>query len=308
MAVIDLKRLFVQAGRVRSGWRIFLFALLFIALMLLLSPLARLAPRTEAGALLVQAGLMLVAALVAGWILLRVLEHRPFGALGFAWTAAVPRDLALGLVIGASSLGAAVLAFALFGWVSYHPEAGTAGGYLVSLVSGLLFFLIAAAAEEAVFRGYPFQVLVQGIGAVPATIVSSLAFAAAHTANPNVGNFALVNIFLAGVLLSVAYLRTRSLWFATAVHLGWNWSMASLFDLPVSGLTSFNTPLYEPVGSGPAWVTGGAFGPEGGLGGSIAFLLALLAVLRLPGLGVAARLRAMRPLVDDEGQGDEARW
>jgi uncharacterized protein len=39
----------------------------------------------------------------------------------------------------------------------------------------------------------------------------------------------LANIFLAGVMLAVAYLRTRSLWFATGVHLGWNWTMATLW-------------------------------------------------------------------------------
>jgi hypothetical protein len=136
---------------------------------------------------------------------------------------------------------------------------------------------------------------------VIATIGASALFAAAHRTNPNVDMFALVNIFLAGVLLSAAYLRTRSLWFATAVHFGWNWSMASLLDLPVSGLALFDTPLYEPVVGGPAWLTGGAFGPEGGMAATVAFVLAAFAVWRLPGLDETEEMRALRPLVDDRG-------
>jgi uncharacterized protein len=78
----------------------------------------------------------------------------------------------------------------------------------------------------------------------------------------------------------VAYLRTLSLWFATAVHLGWNWAMATLFDLPVSGITAFDTPLYEPVVGGPAWWSGGLFGPEGGVVGTIGLrVVALLAAV-----------------------------
>jgi hypothetical protein len=134
---------------------------------------------------------------------------------------------------------------------------------------------------------------------VAATVIASAAFAAGHAGNPNVDAFGLVNIFLAGVLLSAAYLRTRSLWFATAVHLGWNWCMASLFDLPVSGLTMFDTPGYEAHIGGARWVSGGAFGPEGGVVGTAAFALALLAVLRLRSVRPTPRMLATRPLVDD---------
>jgi hypothetical protein len=155
---------------------------------------------------------------------------------------------------------------------------------------------VAAASEEALFRGYPFQVLAQRFGAVTATATGSVLFALAHGANPSVGLFAMTNIFLAGVLLSVAYLKTCSLWFATGVHLGWNWAMASLFDLPVSGIAFFDTPLYEPVVGSPQWFTGGMFGPEGGMVGTLGFAAALLAVFGLRSVRVADETRARRPL------------
>ncbi|HEX7091608.1 MAG TPA: CPBP family intramembrane glutamic endopeptidase [Longimicrobiales bacterium] len=299
VGVMDWRRAFYAHGRLRAGWRALLFIALFVALSVVFAGAASLAaPVDGVGALAWQGFALLAAALLAGWLLMRRLEHRPAGALGFAWTSHSARELGLGLAVGGVPLLLGAGALALAGWVGYRPEAGDAGSYVASLAGALLALAVAAAWEEAVFRGYPFQVLVEALGPVAATIMVSAAFAAAHAGNPDVGVFALLNIFLAGVLLSVAYLRTRSLWFATAVHLGWNWTMGSVLDLPVSGLQTLNTPLYEPVVSGPPWITGGNFGPEGGLVGSAAFALALLAVARLPTLEEAPEMRALGPLVD----------
>ncbi|MBW3573057.1 MAG: CPBP family intramembrane metalloprotease, partial [Gemmatimonadetes bacterium] len=156
----------------------------------------------------------------------------------------------------------------------------------------------AAAAEEAMFRGYAFQALVQGIGAWPAVVASSALFAYAHGGNTNVTPLALANIFLAGVMLAVAYLRTRSLWFATAVHLGWNWAMASLLDFPVSGIV-MDMPLYTGREAGPDWLTGGAFGPEAGLAATLTIVLGTAWMWRTRRLGESSHMRALRPLVDD---------
>jgi membrane protease YdiL (CAAX protease family) len=223
-------------------------------------------------------GVTLTAAVLAGVLLLRWLDHRPARDLGFALNKAAPVHFAIGLAIGVGALLLVAGLMMLAGWLSFVPDDGTTGAWGVTLLSDLGLMGVAAAAEEAMFRGYPFQVLARAAGAPLAVIVSSAAFAWAHNSNPNVDVIGLLNILLAGVLLAVAYLLTRSLWFATAIHLGWNWSMASLVDLPVSGLELFDTPLYEPVLRGPAWATGGAFGPEGGLTGTIAFGAAIAAV------------------------------
>jgi uncharacterized protein len=87
-----------------------------------------------------------------------------------------------------------------------------------------------------------------------------------------------------------------SLWFATAVHLGWNWTMASLFDLPVSGIAMFQTPLYEPVTRGDTWVGGGTFGPEGGIAGTIGLAAAVLVLAWWKGIRIAPEMTALRPI------------
>jgi len=287
-----------RAGELRALWRLFLFLPvlgvllgLFAAVQPWLQRLTGLsaAAAAEAGAL--------TAALVGGWFMLMTVERRRPGALGFAWTREVPRELALGIAIAGGALALCVALLAFAGDYAWTPDRGSVAGYAWALLRDLAFWGVAAAAEEALFRGYAFQVLVQGVGAAPATVLASAAFALAHRNNPNVDAVALANIFLAGVLLSVAYLRTRSLWFATAMHLGWNWMMGTVLALPVSGLVLVNTPLYDGHVRGQPWVTGGEFGPEGGLVATVAFSLALAAVALAP-LAQAPRMRALRPLVD----------
>jgi membrane protease YdiL (CAAX protease family) len=225
-------------------------------------------------------------------------DRRRAGALGFALEPAAPRDAAAGLAAGAAMLGGAVAVLAVASMARWGADEGTVPEYVAALASSFAFLAIAAAAEEALFRGYAFQALVQGIGVWPAVLGSSTLFALLHANNPNVTPVALANIFLAGVMLAVAYLRTRSLWFATGVHLGWNWAMASLLDFPVSGIV-MDVPLYTGRETGPDWMTGGPFGPEAGLAASLTIALGAVWMWRTRWLGESPRMRELRPLVDD---------
>jgi uncharacterized protein len=260
---------------------VLLFAVLFLALfqvkLILYVSIAEFptAPDRMAEALLIQAVTMLLAALLAGWAMLRWVERRPLATLGFALERRVPRDVGVGLAIGTVALGTAVLVMAIFGAFRFETAPGTVAGWLAAVVGVLLFLALPAAAEEALFRGYAFRTLVEGAGPIAATLITSVFFTAVHGANPNVGAGGLFNIFGASIMLSLAVLWTGSLWFASALHLGWNWSMAGLLALPVSGLELFDPPLYQGVAVGPEVVTGGAFGPEGGLTGTLAVLLAV---------------------------------
>jgi membrane protease YdiL (CAAX protease family) len=282
--------------RLRAGWRIALFFALFIPLSILGQLAASLVSRET----IPWAGLLFscAAAAAAGVILVTRLEGRSPGALGFAWQRGAILEVGGGMLFGSLLIAAAVAILLLTGAAYFVQDEGTLSSYLWVLLSTFIFFWIAAAWEELIFRGYPFQVLVDGIGVWPAIVVSSALFTALHGWNPNVNWLALGNIFLAGVLLALAYLRTRSLWFATAVHVGWNWAMASLFDFPVSGLTGFETPLYDVVPSGTEWWTGGAFGPEAGLVGTLVLAAGTLWLLHTRRLRVPQRMQDLRPIVD----------
>ena len=291
-----LERIFYGPFGVRAGWRIalwcgavfFLFTTLGAALMV-----AGLRPSFGA-----QAAVELATAVLAGWLLLALLDRRRVGALGFAVDRAVPRDLGLGFLLGGGGIAAATGVLAVAGSARWVADGGGASEYVAALGQALVFFAVAAAAEEALFRGYAFQALVQGIGARPALLLSAALFALGHARNPEVNALALANIFLAGIMLGAAYLRTRSLWFCTALHLGWNWTMSALLDFPVSGLMR-DTPLYNEVSVGPRWLTGGDFGPEAGVAATAVIVALAAFILLSPWVRQSPGMRALRPLVDD---------
>jgi hypothetical protein len=116
-----------------------------------------------------------------------------------------------------------------------------------------------------------------------AVLLTSVPFAAVHLHNPNVvKGFTFINTALAGVWLAVAYLRTRSLWLPLGVHWAWNWALGSLFGLPVSGITTIApNPLLHGTDFGPAWLTGGSYGIEGGVACTIALTISTLFIWRM---------------------------
>ncbi len=289
-------RAFLGPYGVRSGWRIVLWMGMFVFLassLMLAMKLAGVPNSLET----VNAA-QLSAAVVAGWVMLALIDRRPSGALGYAADPVAPRDSGAGFALGGVAIALAVGVLTVAGTVRWVADSGTWPEYVAALGQALLLFTVAAAAEEAMFRGYAFQALVQGIGAWPTVLATSALFAAAHLWNPNVDAVGLANIFLAGVMLGWAYLRTRSLWFATGVHVGWNWTMSALLDFPVSGLVR-DTPLYDVASVGPAWMTGGSFGPEASVVGTVVIILLLALFLRAPWIRESARMRELRPLVDD---------
>ncbi len=272
----------------------------YFALLIILSVAGQFAASTlPRGALgWVDLLLMTGAALLAGWLVLARLDRRPPAALGFPLAPAAPLEIARGLAVGGALIAAASLLLFLSRTATFIPDTGSAAGYLWMLLWSLLFFFLAAAYEEILFRGYPFQLLVRTFGRWPAVIVSAAAFSGVHAWNPNIDALAFLNIFLAGVLLALAYLRTRSLWFATGVHAGWNWTMATLIGFPVSGLTSIDTPLYDAIEGGADWWTGGGFGPEAGLAATGALLIGIVWMARSRWLHDSPGMAELSPLVD----------
>lgn len=292
---MDLKQVFINsAGRLRSGWRLLIFVLILVILSLLLGAVTRkifevavrFVPSSGVARYLenfIFRLIFLIVALLAGFICTRFLEGLPWRALGLWLHARWARDFLLGSVIGIVSLAlAAAIATAGRGLsFTISPRAAMVQ-VLQTLVFSALLFILAALAEEALFRGYPLQTLTRANLAWLGVFLTSVPFAAIHLQNPNVAaGFTFINTALAGVWLAVAYLRTRSLWFPLGVHWAWNWALGSLFGLPVSGINDLAPyPLLRGTDLGPAWLTGGSYGIEGGLACTITLIVSTLFILR----------------------------
>ncbi len=215
-------------------------------------------------------------------------EDHVVAALGFPRTKGWRKQFALGCVLGFGLISLAVIPIALWGHYSARFRFGL--HTLPRIGAVLIVLLLGALAEELMFRGYPFQHLEKGIGAIGAIVVFSVMFGAVHLANPGASVWGLINTILIGVLLAISYLRSRALWLPWGIHFGWNFALGFLFGLPVSGLRLFNV-MVRTTASGPAWITGGTYGLEGSATAVIVILIGIVTVWRLP----VARLAQSEP-------------
>lgn len=251
-------------GRLRLGWRLSLFVAL--ALATIIGVTAVLPPGLLSGS-----AAMLAAGVISGATLLAIEGRRP-GALGFyADWVAVPetaKGVGLGVLVGLVVVGV----IAALGGVRWTPQEGTVVAWVTGGFGALVFLALPAAAEESVLRGYPLQALTEAWGSAWALAATSVSFGLLHVWNPGITVLGVVNVAAAGLLIGVVYLKTASLWWATGVHLGWNWSHGYVSDVPVSGLELLDAPFYEGVPQGPDWLGGGAFGPEGSVVATVVLL------------------------------------
>ena len=178
------------------------------------------------------------------------------------------------------------------GWVQISGsgalEAGP-GRFFGEFILASVVFLSIGVYEEVLVRGYQMTNVAEGLRIRPlggkgalagALVVSSVAFGLLHAVNPGYSVLALVNITLIGVLvLGLAYALTGRLGFPIGLHTSWNFALSCVFGLPFSGVRTGEYPVLITSGAGPELWTGGAFGPEGGLLGTLAIVAGCIGLL-----------------------------
>lgn len=189
------------------------------------------------------------------------------------------RHFALGLATGVAVMGVSIVLIIVSGnaQLAYLQDS-----LRIALAYGLGWIatsIIGAAAEELFFRGLVFSAVDRIGGRTAAIVISALAFSWTHVSNDGASLIWLVRLFLQGILLAYAVVRTGSLWWSIAYHAGWNWASAPLFGAAGSGYANeghFFT--FTPTGS--EWITGGPVGPEGSVLAYAAMLAAFYLLMR----------------------------
>ncbi len=199
-------------------------------------------------------------------------------ALGLPFGREALREAAFGMGFGIAAVSLVVGVVAVVGRVRFEY----AGAHPAELLLSLWALLAAAMVEEVTFRGYPLHRLMEAAGTPVAVAVISCLFGLAHLRNPHASLWGAVNTAEVGVLLALAYVRTRSLWLPWGIHFGWNLALALGYGLVVSGYSNFSAAV---VGSleGPRWLTGGEYGIEASATATAvvaAVIVALLAVVK----------------------------
>ena len=217
----------------------------------------------------------------------RILDRRRTRDLGLELSRAWWTDLGLGFALGAALLALVFGAELALGWIEIEGFATSPPGgpsFPARLGLAALFYIAVGFYEEFFTRGYLIKNLAEGLSGKPlsrpaailiAYTLTSALFGALHAANPNATPFAVLNIALAGLLLGGGYLFTGDLAIPIGLHISWNFFQGPVFGFPVSGASLLGLSVFQVQQLGPALWTGGPFGPEGGLIGTLTILLGL---------------------------------
>jgi uncharacterized protein len=200
--------------------------------------------------------------LVFGWV--RWVERRSLASIGLGGATRM-RGFGLGLGVGVAMISLLVTAiwaaggYDAAGWVPAWRDPASL------LHIGLLLpsFVFQAGTEEIIFRGWLLSALARRTNVAVAVVLVSLTFCLLHY-GPHQEFRVMLVTFLFSLFACAWVLRSGNLWGAMGWHAGWNWWLATGFELPVTGIDSHlpaAAVALRPIGAD--WLTGASEGPEG---------------------------------------------
>ena len=189
------------------------------------------------------------------------------GACGYPLTNGkhIALHYGLGFLFGFLMMSGTIAVMVITGQISFSGFNLSASG-IGAFIFNLFMWFPQGASEELMFRGYMIPALNKRYKVAFSVIVSSILFSAFHSLNPGFTPLASVNLVLIAVLFALVYLYTGDIWMTSAMHTAWNLTQGNIYGLQVSGNEASNTVfkiLYSKDAT--SLITGGAFGPEGGL-------------------------------------------
>lgn len=211
------------------------------------------------------------------WV--KVIEKNSLSTLGFVkknWL----KYLGWGILISLLQMGVIALVYQMGGIGTF--ELNELSLEPILFILGLFpFWLLQGGTEEVATRGWLLTRIAARTNLPLAIGISSSLFGILHLGNSGVTFISLLNIVLDGVLAALLFIYTDSIWLVVAQHGTWNYVQGNLLGFQVSGTGADASIFSFTMGSGPDWLTGGAFGAEGSIITTLVLLVSVVIVYRL---------------------------
>jgi membrane protease YdiL (CAAX protease family) len=212
-----------------------------------------------------------IAVVITYKYLYQALEKRQVHELS---TRHLTRDMLLGLSIG--TLLQTLTIGVIYLNKGYHI---VSVNKLADIIPWMGLSLSAAIVEEIVFRGIIFRITEERLGSYWALAISSALFGAAHFFNPAATVLSSLSIAVeAGLLLGGAYMLSRNILLAVAIHFAWDFVQAGIYGVTTSGSEAGKSLITSRI-SGPEIITGRKLGPEVSIQATVFCLLAAFMML-----------------------------
>lgn len=266
-----------QDNRLRAGWRILVFLVVFYSLALpTLFGLRALIGFSKSSPLVIV--IIALTATTAVYIARRWIDKRDFDSLGLKMSRKGAADAIFGFVLSGLMMAAVFGVMLGLGYIGQVEIAAMGWSTVGFLVGSLLTMALVGFWEELVFRGYILQNMAEGMGMRTAVLISCILYGLVHSLNPHAGLLSTAIIVLFGYLRIYGYLSTGQLWLSIGMHAGWNFFQATVFGFAASGHAEGSSLLTHDTLAAD-WLSGGKFGPEASVV-TIPVVLIALAVMR----------------------------
>jgi hypothetical protein len=303
-----------EDDRLRGLWRIALAFIVYFSLVQGIRLFLRTSiddPSTLVDRFPVEVLRLLVLLLVL-WIMAKYVDKRPFSDYGLKL-----KEKEFWIYVGFGVLLSAVLMSAVFaiqygvGWISIVDTyvKSTDWWFPFAILLPLVNLIAVAVYVDLFFRGYlvinlgeSFEFLnakylpnpqpgsmskrkmllntiYHRLPALAAWIFATIFFLILRVSDGMITKVLIVNMLRASFLLTLPFILTRNLGLPIGLNFGWNFFADNVYGLSIVDLVTSKTSVLEILLTGPTTVTGGEAGPEGGLIGMGAIIVAGMIVM-----------------------------
>ena len=211
------------------------------------------------------------------FIWVRFIEKRKILTLGFRHNKR-RYNFFIGFFIGITTITMITIALFLVGAIhieirkNINMSINTYVGIVVIVVS----WLIQSVSEEIGIRGWLIPLLGAKYSVAIAILTTSVVFGVLHLFTPTATVLSFVNLILSGVCFALYAISDDCLWGVWGCHFGWNLALGNVYAFSVSGFSPTDCTIFKINVVGSNLLTGGSFGPEGGLLATLVLIIGII--------------------------------
>lgn len=186
------------------------------------------------------------------------------------------------LLFGATLIGIMMAALVTLGSFTFDGFKSVSIPFMM-LAFGAVF--VRATTIEFMCRGYLQNVIGRKCTTAASSIISAFVFLIPSIA-PLIGLsipimiMAVYNLFLVSIMYSLIMVKTNSMWVSAGIHVGWNYTMAVVLDLPMAGTDYYGGVINFAYSSKNTLLTGGRYGITASIVMSVIILIIDLFLVR----------------------------
>ena len=205
----------------------------------------------------------------------RYIERRPLVSMGLVKTK-IGKQYLCGIMLGVIVFSIVYILGCLF--KGYRLNGINHEINPLLLFTFLVVYMVQGMYEELMCRGFLMVSISRKYPTLVGILISSLIFVLMHATNEGFTFIPAINLFLFAFFAAVLCLYTDSIWVVSAFHTIWNFIEGNIFGLTVSGMRMSESMLVTEL-SDNTLITGGLFGPEGGVPVTITVMLCIIAIV-----------------------------